>query len=64
MDTYLYNEKRLKVLKLLPLFWGEGVDDQIIADINAGTDSEAIEGLKKLKLYTKEIRSVFESDLE
>jgi len=62
MDTPLYDDKRLKVLKLLPDLWGEGSGNQIIANVNAGTDPEAIETLKKLNLYTNEIKKIFEQD--
>lgn len=62
MDAPIYDDKRLKVYKLLPEFWGEGVDDIIRIDVSAGTDMEAIAALKKLGLYTKEIQSIFENN--
>jgi len=60
MKVGLFDEKRGKVLDLLPLFWAEGFTDNESATIIASTDKQAIKMLKRKKLYTSEIKMILE----
>jgi len=60
MDAPLFDDKRLKVLELLPLFWGEGFTDNERITITSSTDKQAIKMLKRKKLYTPEIKMILE----